>query len=249
MENRELKLAIISDIHGNLEALKTVLADIDTHNVDEVFCAGDIVGYYPHPIECIDLVTKRCTKIIKGNHDEVVSSADFKNRIGWFNSVAAGALIWTRNSLSSAKNSSYYHFLESLDVKKELIRENRPIMLCHGTPDEKWEYFLYPFWQGEPYIEQKSRILKWFRKWHLVILGHTHQAFIFKSRGKVIVNPGSVGQPRDGDARASYAIVELTEKKIDAKIIRLEYDIEKTCQALMEENLDSYLCSRLTSGV
>lgn len=244
-----MKVAIISDIHGNLEALSTTLMDIDNRgDINSVFCTGDIVGYYPHPLKCIDLVKKRCNHVIKGNHDEVVTDKNFKKSISWFNAIAADALTWTREKLLQSSASTHFHYIESLPTSKEILIENRKVLLAHGTPDDKWEYFLFPFWIGEPLPEQRVRLNKWLKKWELVVIGHTHQPFIYKFRKNIMLNPGSVGQPRDGNPKASYAIVEITKTKISAEIIRLDYDIKKTCKALLEANFHEYLCLRLFSG-
>jgi putative phosphoesterase len=225
------------------------LADIRQREIETIFCTGDIVGYYPHPLECVDLVRKNCSQIIQGNHDEVITSKKFSKEISWFNEAAARSLKWTRERLLQSDASVQYHFLETLQARIEISLEDRPILLVHGTPDEKWEYFLFPYWSKDPLPEQRSQMLKWLKKWHLVLLGHTHQAFIYKTRKKVVLNPGSVGQPRDGDCKASYAVVDISKSSIKPEIIRLEYDIEKTCEAISRENLDAYLCERLYSGI
>jgi len=248
-ESKNVKVAFISDIHGNLEALSNVFQDIDNKNdIELICCTGDIVGYYPHPLECIDLIKKRCNHIIKGNHDEVVTNKDFEKQKAWFNAIAADALTWTRKQILNSSSASHFHFLESLPISKEIIIEERKVLIAHGTPEEKWEYFLYPFWLGEPLPEQKVRLNRWLKKWELVVIGHTHQPFIYRFRKKVVLNPGSVGQPRDGNPKASYAIADITKLKIHVEIIRLDYNIKKTCEALIKANLHEYLCLRLLTG-
>ena len=244
-----MKVAFVSDMHGNLEALTTVLQDINSSSdINFICCTGDVVGYYPHPLECIDIVRKQCKHVIKGNHDEVVTDKNFDRQKSWFNPIAAEALTWTREKLLKADSATHFHYLESLPVSKEIIIENRKVLLAHGTPENKWDYFLYPFWLDEPPPEQKIILGKWLKKWDLVVIGHTHQPFIYKYRKKVVLNPGSVGQPRDGNPKASYAIVDISTSKIDAKIIRLDYDIKETCNALLEAGLHEYLCERLLTG-
>ena len=244
-----MKVAFISDIHGNLEALSSVFRDIDSRgDIEFIYCTGDVVGYYPHPIECTDLVRKRCTSAIKWNHDEVVTDRDFKNKIAWFNRIAADALTWTRKQLSHSSSSTSFHYLESLPSHKEIIIEERRILLAHGTPEDKWEYFLYPFRNSEPSQVQKSRLHNWLHNWELVVIGHTHQPFIYKFRKKVVLNPGSVGQPRDGIPKASYAVVEINKSIIQPEVIRIDFDIKKTCEALDKADLHDYLCLRLFTG-
>lgn len=236
-------------MHGNLEALHTVFQDINSQDdIEFICCTGDVVGYYPHPLECIDKVRKQCKHVIKGNHDEVVTDKNFNKFESWFNPFAAAALTWTREKLLEADAATHYHYLESLPVSKEILIEGRKALIAHGTPEKKWDYFLFPYWLDEPPPKQKVRLNKWLKKWDLVVIGHTHQPFIYKYRKKVVLNPGSVGQPRDGNPKASYAIAEINTSKISAEIIRLDYDIKKTCKALLETNLPEYLCERLISG-
>ncbi|MFX0016327.1 MAG: metallophosphoesterase family protein [Promethearchaeota archaeon] len=242
-------MAFISDIHGNLEALSTVIKDINNNDeIELICCTGDIVGYYPHPKECIDIVRKNCHHIIRGNHDEVVTDKNFKEKKSWFNPIAADSLTWTREKLLESDAASHFHYLESLPDSKEVIFEGRKVLLAHGTPEKKWEYFLFPYWLGEPLPEQKVQINEWLKKWELVIIGHTHQPFIYKHRKKVVVNPGSVGQSRDGVPKASYALVDITNSRIDAEIIRLDYNIKNTCEALIQAKLHEHLCLRLLTG-
>jgi len=187
--------------------------------------------------------------VIQGNHDEVITSKNFSKKITWFNEIAIKSLKWTRNKLLESDNCSQYEYLGSLKPQMEVKFNDHLFMISHGTPDENWGYFLFPFWKKEPEPEQKSKILSWVKKWDIVVLGHTHQAFVYKTRGKVVINPGSVGQPRDGDSRASYGVVEFSKSRIEGKIIRIKYDIKKTCEAIFREELDEYLCQRLISGV
>jgi putative phosphoesterase len=243
-----VEIAIISDIHGNLEALSTVLQDIDKRVIEYICCTGDIVGYYPNPLECIELVKKRCKHIILGNHDEVVTSKNFEEHISWFNHIAADALIWTRFQLLKSQSSEYFHFLENLMPQKEITMEERKILLAHGTPEEKWEYFLQNPTTNTFTVQQEVRLRNWLKRWDFVVIGHTHQPFVYKFRKKMVLNPGSVGQPRDGNSKASYAIVTITKSSIDAEIIRLAYDIKKVCGAILENNLHEYLCERLFNG-
>lgn len=236
-------------MHGNLEALSTVLQDIENRNdIEFICCTGDVVGYYPHPLECIDLIRKQCKHVIKGNHDEVVTDKYFEKQKAWFNEIARDALTWTRKRLLKSDATTHFHFIESLPINKEIRIEERKVLLTHGTPEEKWEYFLYPLWLGEPLPEQKVRLNKWLKKWELVVIGHTHQPFIYRYRRKLVLNPGSVGQPRDGIPKASYAIVDISKSKIHAEIIRLDYNIKKICEALIQANLHEYLCLRLFTG-
>ena len=244
-----MKIALISDIHGNIEALNAVMEDIHEEKpIKHIVCLGDIVGYYPHPIECINVVKKKCDIVIKGNHDASVVSSNFGKKINWYNEIAAAALKWTRNRLLEEDASEHFKFLKGLRLKRELTVGKYSFLFVHGTPEKKWEYFLYPYWSSKPIDEQKTRIDKWFKKWDCVGLGHTHWAFQHEKNGKYVVNPGSIGQPRDENPKASYSLVEVTKSGLQVKNKRISYEVEKTCEALAEANLPQSLCERLFLG-
>jgi putative phosphoesterase len=244
-----LKIALISDIHGNIEALNAVMDELEAEKpFKHLICLGDIVGYYPNPLECINIVRKNCDIVIKGNHDASVISTNFENKIKWYNEIAATALKWTRNKLLEENNESQFRYLRGLRIKREINIGKFKFLFVHGTPEKKWEYFLYPYWSGEPIDEQMERINIWFEKWDLIALGHTHWAFQYQRNGQFVVNPGSVGQPRDENPEASYSIVEIKENRIEVKLRRIPYDIEKTCRALVEAKLPQLLCERLFLG-
>jgi putative phosphoesterase len=244
-----LKIAIFSDIHGNLEALNTVVSDIKSiADLDLIVCLGDIVGYYPHPEECIEIVQKTCDIIIQGNHDASVVSRNFEKELKKFTNIAAISLSWTRDKLLKSNNADNYNFLKKLPKKKEKPIGNKKVLFVHGTPDKTWEYFLYPYWLSAPLEEQKNRLDEWLEKWELIAMGHSHWAFQYENNKRMVINPGSVGQPRDDNPKSSYALVEVTKTRIKAENIRIEYDIEKTCEAVLEAKLDKSLCDRIVQG-
>jgi putative phosphoesterase len=248
-ELNNLKIAILSDIHGNVEALNTVVNDIKLRDdIDLIICLGDIVGYYPHPIKCIKIVQEFCDVVIQGNHDAAIVLPNFRSELKKFNDVAASSLNWTRDLLLNSGNDDYYRFLKELPEKKELSVGKKKLLFVHGTPDETWEYFLYPYWLNAPLDEQRIRLNEWLRKWDFIAMGHSHWAFQYENLGRMVINPGSVGQPRDDNPKSSYAIVEVTDAQLNAQIIRIDYDIEKTCEAVLLANLDKSLCDRLVQG-
>ncbi|MHA1992922.1 MAG: metallophosphoesterase family protein [Candidatus Hodarchaeales archaeon] len=244
-----MKIAIISDIHGNLEALKSVFKSIRHQGkLDHIVCLGDIVGYYAKPIECIDIIKNRCDIIIKGNHDSVVTAINFERRVKWFNETAIRSLRWTRKILLEENNKEQFQFLRKLRTKKTLSTTNNEFLFVHGTPEKKWEYFLFPYWIDEPLDDQKAMLDTWLDQWNLVAMGHTHWAFNYKKDNRCVINPGSVGQPRDENPDASYCTVEVSETRLKVKNFRVKYEIEKTCEELKMVNLDESLCTRLYLG-
>ena len=244
-----MRIAIISDIHGNLEALEAVFSSINAQEkLDHVVCLGDIVGYYANPVECIDIIRNRCDIVIQGNHDSAITAINFERRVKWFNKSAVQSLGWTRDMLREEDNEVQFQFLRKLRTKKSLNIGDTNFLFVHGTPEKKWEYFLFPYWNNEPLEEQIARLDTWLDQWNFVALGHTHWAFQYKKNNRYVVNPGSVGQPRDENPDASYCLVEASEMGIKVQHFRIKYDIEKTCKALKIANLDESLCDRLYLG-
>ncbi len=229
-----MQFAVISDIHSNLEALEAVLKKIERDGIKTVLCAGDIVGYGPNPNEAVDLVRSKCSAVVCGNHD---ANIDLHN-IGWFSHAAAEALRWTRNNLSR-ENAEYLLGLK--DRWKGHIG-GRGIYMVHGSPKDRVYEYVYP-------DIPETRAREWLRntRSNILILGHTHIPFIKKLGIRAIFNPGSVGQPRDGDSRAGYAIVNTKQPFITIK--RVEYGIEKTAEKIREAGLPLSLAERLFGGL
>ena len=252
-----MKIAIISDIHGNDTALKAVFAHIDAMgDVERIYCLGDVVGYGPAPETCIDLLRERCELTLMGNHDYALINSP----IG-FNPVAAGAIHWTRDRLepgflSMPKKQKRWEWINNLP-ERHWIGED---LLVHASPrDNIFEYVL----PDDPsYAPDKiESIMDMIRR--NVYIGHTHRPGIitsepyfytptdlgmeyeFRAGEKLIINVSSVGQPRDHDPRACY--VTVTEAGLTYH--RVPYDIEDVVKRVMaEKNLDDYCGLRLRDG-
>lgn len=232
--------AFISDIHANLEALEAVLRDIGSQGVDEIWCLGDVVGYGPNPAECIDLVERNCAVTLMGNHDWAVLNAP----VG-FNSVATRMVYRTKEWLNVTEDSNdrereRWAFLEDMDIRLD----KGDYTLVHATPRaELTEYLLPTDVNYEP--EKLTDIFEATDQYF--VGGHTHipccitedfdlilpdETGFRRKLGeeKAYVNIGSVGQPRDGDPRASYAIIE------DDVVTwhRVPYHHEKTAEKISE---------------
>lgn len=244
--------AILSDIHANVEALRAVLEDITRRDVDEVICLGDVIGYGPSPLQCIDLARLFRLSLL-GNHEDALL---FKP-LG-FNEKARRAIEWTRSQLNHPdeppeKKRQRWNFLG--DLKRSFSEDQ--IVYVHGSPRDPTREYLFP-----ADITNKQKLEINFAKIEKVCFaGHTHVSGIFtekgyispvvgkpmslKGLGKAIVNVGSVGQPRDGDPRACYVLFEGEA----ITFVRVEYDFEKTI-ALMKSipELDQYLIKRLRTG-
>jgi predicted phosphodiesterase len=250
--------AIISDIHSNLEALQAVLADIEKHKVEEIYCLGDVVGYGPNPRECIDLVMQ-CKLVLLGNHDQ---GAMFDP--DGFNKPAEQAIFWTRAQLESpAENrQSKERRWEFLAERPRSHRENG-FLYVHGSARNPLNEYVFP---EDIYNQRKmERIFALVERY--CFQGHTHVPGIFTEQlpedlyqfhspedidysyrldgRKTLCNVGSVGQPRDGDWRACYIL--LDDETIQYR--RVEYDIETTIKKIYAiPDLENFLGDRLRDG-
>ena len=244
--------AIISDIHGNLEALEAVLADIKAQGISEIYCLGDIIGYGPNPRECIDHIIQSCQVCILGNHDQ---GALFDPE--GFNAGAERAIFWTRKMLESGDPKGNEQRWEFLGELPRMRREGN-ILYVHGSARNPLNEYVFP---EDIYNQRKME-----RIFGLVdqycFQGHTHIPGVFTDdlnffapeeiefqytlgARKALVNVGSVGQPRNGDNRSSYVI--LDGDKISFR--RVEYPFEKTIAKIYEiPDLDNFLGDRLRDG-
>jgi diadenosine tetraphosphatase ApaH/serine/threonine PP2A family protein phosphatase len=250
--------ALISDIHSNLEALQAVLADIEQHTVSEIYCLGDIIGYGPNPRECIDLV-RQCKVVLLGNHDQ---GAMFDP--DGFNPPAERAIFWTRAQLESpAENpQSKEERWEFLAERPRIFKEDG-FLYVHGSARNPLNEYVFP---EDIYNQRKmDRIFALVE--HFCFQGHTHVPGVFTENlpddlyqfhspeeldyvykldaRKALVNVGSVGQPRDGDWRACYVL--LNDDALYYR--RVEYDIESTIRKIHNvPDLDNFLGDRLRDG-
>ncbi len=249
-----MRCAIVSDIHANLEALEAVLEDIRNRGIREIYCLGDLIGYGPNPRECIDLAMRHFKVTIMGNHDQ---AALFDPE--GFNSSAESAIFWTREQLESRgnprQNEKRWEFLGELPRR----HQEGEFLFVHGSPRIPLNEYIFP---EDIYNRRKmERIFQLVDRYCFV--GHTHVPGIFLESGefiepadlsggayqlpdqKVVVNVGSVGQPRDGDPRACYVILD------DSAITfcRVPYDVEKTIEKIYRvPALDNFLGDRLRQG-
>ncbi|WP_394740818.1 metallophosphoesterase family protein [Natronococcus roseus] len=221
-----MQVGLISDVHGNRVALEAVLADMPA--VDELLCAGDVVGYNPWPAACVDELRERAVPTVMGNHDAaVVEETPFR-----FNSMAKAGVEHALEQLSADQ-------LEWLaDLPEERLACDDRVKLVHGHPDDPERYTHYT----RP-AEFSPRLLD---DEDVLVLGHTHIQHVERYGEGIVVNPGSVGQPRDGDPRAAYAVVDLEAMTIETH--RVEYDIGAVRDAVAAAGLPEGIGSRLERG-
>lgn len=217
-----MKIGIIADIHSNIYGLQSVLKQLK--NIDLVLCAGDIVGYHTFVNEVIEKIKKRNIKCILGNHDAyLLGSIPIKD-----NSIIKKSIEYTRKIITK-KNLEY---LKKIDKPyKNLEIDNIKIKIYHGSPWNHFEDYIYPDYQNFNRFKKIDA--------DLIILGHTHWPMIKKIEKTIIVNPGSCGQPRDYNPKASFAIFDTKTKNISIK--RVDYEIDKVCQAIQNTDLDKKL--------
>ena len=226
------RIAVISDVHSNLEALQEVLACVQGV---EVYCLGDVVGYGANPNEVVELLRKREILTVMGNHDYAAVTGD----TGKFNPRAAMAAWWTKKELLGPNLA----FLTSLPKERRVTLGKASGYLTHGSPDDTmWEY-VDPDTHSQlfGYYLTKLRV-------RFIGLGHSHVPFISEEREGIVFNPGSVGQPRDGDKRASYSIVSLSRGSIKVENFRVSYDYEAAASKIRAAGLPTQLADRLAYG-
>jgi predicted phosphodiesterase len=250
-----MRYAVISDIHGNIHALEAVLGEIDRLGLGEIICLGDIVGYGPFPERCVDMVVKCCSIIVRGNHDDAVINPQ---RLVEFNGPARAAINWTRGVLGPLH-------LNALCRLPQAARPHASVLCIHDSPTRS----------PTDYVHDAHIAAVAFGGFAepVCLLGHTHVPVVFEAPacdgpltpGEVVTyaplagvplhleaghrqicNPGSVGQPRDADPRASFAVLDLAERTFT--VHRTDYDIDAAQIATVEAGLPTVLAERLAIG-
>jgi len=230
-----MKIVVISDIHSNLDALEAVVSKFPKY--DELWCLGDIVGYGPQPNEVIDRIQHlRPTVVLMGNHDQAVVTGDTEG----FSSHAAKAVNWTRKVIGEASRG----YLSALKPSARIEREGRTFALYHGSPRDALMEYVFP-----GIGETAARDLVSMAEAEIVLLGHTHIPMMYRFNGSILANPGSVGQPRDGDRRASFGHLTLTNEEVLFAVERVEYDVKATADRILKSGLPRFLGERLYMGV
>ncbi|MFC4401879.1 metallophosphoesterase family protein [Gracilibacillus xinjiangensis] len=223
-----MKLALISDIHGNSVALEAVLADIETRNVDQIIVLGDLCYRGPEPKQALDLIRALNAKVIKGNADEWVIRGVNQGEVpDKALELMKMEQAWIRQKLSDAD----VQYLEQLPSELSLTYGNMSIHAFHATPHSLFDIVL-----PEQTNEELLMKLTANRDADLYIYGHIHRAYMRVVNGKTIINSGSVGLPFDGLNQASYAIVEINDQSFITSHIRVPYDIEQVCKQYEANN-------------
>lgn len=229
-----MRIAVISDIHGNLPALKAVLGDLGV--VDALYCLGDMVGYGPEPNEVVEEIRRMSPDaVLMGNHDYAVITGDTSD----FNTQAALAIEWTRARLDVGNGE----YLSLLSASAHFQVAGRTVGLYHGSPRDPLNEYIFP---GQPNFILRSLVDA--ARAEIVLLGHTHVPFKAEVNSSLLANPGSVGQPRDGDPRASYGVLEVDSGRFDFNIRRVRYDVDLVASKIRKSRLPVFLADRLYIG-
>ena len=246
-----MRYLVLTDVHANLEALDTVLADAQSRGYDQTVVLGDLVGYGPNPNEVIErIVGLKPVAMIRGNHDKVACGLE---QTDGFNAVARRAALWTFDVLTPAHKT----WLAALPKGPVIVDD--VVQICHGSPVDEDAYLFDEL--------DAVRALKMSQR-QVCLFGHTHYPVTFsltdgrvdtlggpssldgaltlQAGSKYLLNPGAVGQPRDGDPRAAYAIADTTAKRVD--LYRLDYPIETTQAKVTKAGLPDVLAQRLAVG-
>ena len=222
-----MRIGLISDIHANWPALEAVLDDMPP--VDDVVCVGDVVGYGPWPGKCVEHVRDVASVTVQGNHDRNVETPENYTH----NRMAYSGLKYAQSELTDAQRS----WLATLPFKTEFGDGEFVLVHSHPDPDERGTYVMpRDFSRMRPYLDEYTGI----------VLGHTHVQHEATIDDRLIVNPGSVGQPRDNDPRAAYAILDTSTVTVTFR--RVEYDIDRVISAVEAEDLPVEVGTRLLEG-
>lgn len=241
-----MRYGIFSDVHSNLEALQAVVASYANEEIDQVLCAGDVVGYAADPNECVKIIGSLAIATVAGNHDWAVVDLFSLEHL---NPFAQAAVIWTRRHLKDTEARS----LKALD----LVFANEDLALVHGTLNnpQDFNYMTDEYMAEESFSRLKAPVC---------FIGHTHQPGVFvqdksgaleyrqsetlkmNAESRYIINVGSVGQPRDGNPKAAYCIYDTDKKEIQIK--RVRYDTETARKKIINAGLPQFLGDRLLAG-
>lgn len=241
-----MRIAVISDIHSNLEALQKTIDLINKKTIDKIVCLGDIVGYGSNPKECLKIVVELTPYIVMGNHDK--AAADLKYTKS-FNHYALDAALWTHSVLSENEKEKLLSFPIDLEIEG--------LSFVHASPYKPFEW---------NYISTREEAFENFKhmKSDICFFGHSHIAEIYTDNyssidnsdhtkpiklsvgAKYMINPGSVGQPRDFDWRLSFGVLDT--EKLEYEFIRSEYDVKKAANKILNAMLPKYLADRILVG-
>ncbi|RJQ30433.1 MAG: metallophosphoesterase [Peptococcaceae bacterium] len=237
-----MKIAAISDIHGNLPALQAVLANIEKQGADRIFCAGDLVGYGPQPNEVIALLKEKRIPVVMGNYDDaagferIVCGCDYQEEREQL--LGERSLNWTKENLAPKAKE----FLQSLPFQLCVSVEALNLLVVHGSPRRLNEYLYEEFPESE-LIEMLAQ-----NNADILVCGHTHLPYHRRPGDRHVINAGSAGRPKHGDPDALYALLEITGAAVRVELRKVGYDYEAAAKAIEQSGLPAEFAVQLRTG-
>lgn len=234
-----MQIAVFGDIHGNIEALKAAYSVVQSLKPDRVYHLGDLGGYSPFVNEVVAFLSEHAIEGVQGNYDETVANdrehcgCKYEDPIQ--EEMANKSFEWTKKHASPETKE----YLKKLPFSLSFVAEGKKVLLFHATPSKNNLYWF------------EDRPEKFFREMaaktgaEVMIYGHTHKPYWKDFGGKVFVNAGSVGKPKDGDPRAGVTLLTITTDKVDVEFLRVPYDVQKTADAIVASGLPAYFADRL----
>lgn len=234
-----MKFAVFGDIHGNIEALRAAYEAAGKAGAEKIFHLGDLGGYSPFVNEVVDFLIEHNIEGVQGNYDETVANdrehCGCKAEDPVQEEMANRSFAWTKAHVSPESKA----YLKNLPTELTFTAEGKKVWLFHATPKKNNLYWF------------EDRPEKFFREMaekgdaDILIYGHTHKPYRKDFEGKVFINAGSVGKPKDGDPRACLALVDITPDDVNVEFLRVPYDVEKVAQAIVSSGLPPYFAQRL----
>ncbi len=234
-----MKIAVLGDIHGNIEALKVAYEAAVAANVDKVFHLGDLGGYAPFVNEVIDFLIEHNIEGVQGNYDDAVAhdrehcGCKYENQLQA--EMADLSFAWTKKH-SSERSKEY---MRSLPFELSFSWGSRKVVIFHATP-QKNNLYWFEERPDKFFMEMAAKI-----EADVMIYGHTHKPYRKDIDNKVFINAGSVGKPKDGDTRTCTAIIDITDEGVQSEFVRMPYDIEKVALAIRSGGLPAYFADKL----
>lgn len=228
-----MKLAFIADIHSNIHAFQGVLKKIDDLSVDEIICCGDIVGYYAFPTECINLMKDNNISSVMGNHD----LATVDNKTSWFRDNSVEGIKFSRKKV----DKDNIKYLATLPYKMLFNRDGISFYIAHGSPRDNLFEYVHPV-VSDDFLQTLGKNVAA----DVIILGHTHVQMEAEVDTQLFLNPGSVGQPRDGISKACFMVFNTNDRSMNW--YRVSYDLDAVCKSVLDNNLPLDFADRLRLG-
>ncbi len=234
-----MKFGVLGDIHGNIEALRAAYEATRQAGAEKIYHLGDLGGYSPFVNEVVDFVMQRDIKGVQGNYDETVANdrehCGCKYEDPVQEEMANKSFLWTKQHASGKTKE----FLRALPFKHTFLAHDKKVMLVHATPSKNNLYW----YEDRP--EKFFRAMAGKTDADILVYGHTHKPYRRDFEGKIFINAGSAGKPKDGDPRACVALVDITSDGVKVEFLRVPYDVEKVAQAIVASGLPLYFAERL----